>query len=296
MADVKQQHYLPQFYLKSFADAEGFLHVVRRCGGQLGSPYKGKTGRVCSKKYLHEVYRRSSTHGEAFYEKGIIEAELGSVENALAPSYRDLLCCLENGSLPDDYPDAIRKLMALIAFFIARSPKWLQLKRNEAGEVAARLLEKGLLDENDIGWMSDEDSRGELEALVELGIMDAALFSTAEGAPVWTLVDLMFDKDCCFFKSPGETAFITASFPAYVARASEGDTNPVAIYFPLSPRFAAVFREGTGEGLVCIEDASAELVTSLNRLLMNGNDAWEMLIASDRDVLDGLLKEYRISN
>ena len=152
------------------------------------------------------------------------------------------------------------------------------------------------MDENDIGQMSDEDSRGELEALVELGIMDAALFSTAEGAPMRTLVDLMFDKDCCFFKSPGETAFITASFPVYTAWASEADANPATIYFPLSPRFAVVFREGAGEGLVCIEDASVELVASLNRILMNGNDAWEMLIASDRDVLDGLLKKYRISN
>lgn len=296
MADVKQQHYLPQFYLKSFADAEGFLHVARRCEGQLGSPYKGKTGRVCSKKYLHEVRRRSLTHEEEFLKKGIIEAELGRVENALAPSYCDLLCCLENGSLPDDYPDAIEKLMALIAFFIARSPKWLQLKRNEAGDVAARLLENGLLDEGDIGRMPDGDSLEEFEALVELGIMDTALFSTAEGAPMRTLVDLMFDKDCCFLKSPGETAFITASFPVYAAWASEGDANPAAIYFPLSPRFAAVFREGTGEGLVCIEDASVELVVSLNRILMNENDAWEMLIASDGDVLAGLLKEYRISN
>ena len=250
MADVKQQHYLPQFYLKSFADAEGFLHVARRCEGQLGSPYKGKTGRVCSKKYLHEVRRRSLTHEEEFLKKGIIEAELGRVENALAPSYCDLLCCLENG----------------------------------------------LLDEVDIGRMPDGDSLEEFEALVELGIMDTALFSTAEGAPMRTLVDLMFDKDCCFLKSPGETAFITASFPVYAAWASEGDANPAAIYFPLSPRFAAVFREGTGEGLVCIEDASVELVVSLNRILMNENDAWEMLIASDGDVLAGLLKEYRISN
>lgn len=77
MTDVKQQHYLPQFYLKSFVDAEGFLHVARRCEGKLGSPYKGKTDCVCSKKYLHEVRRRSQTHGEELFEKGAIEAELG---------------------------------------------------------------------------------------------------------------------------------------------------------------------------------------------------------------------------
>lgn len=36
MTAVKQQHYLPQFYLRSFTDERGFLHVVRRSGDHLG--------------------------------------------------------------------------------------------------------------------------------------------------------------------------------------------------------------------------------------------------------------------
>lgn len=293
MTDVKQQHFLPQFYLKSFVDAGGFLHVIRRCDGQLGSPYKGKPDRVCSKKYLHEVRRRFPIHGEEFFEKGTIEAGLGKVESVLAPNYLNLLRCLENGSLPNDLPGSIGGLIALIAFFIARTPKWLQLKRDEAGDVAAKLLEKYSLDEGDIGQMTDGDSQEEFEALVELGIMDTALFSTAGGAPMRVLVELMLDKNCRFLKAPDKTAFITASFPVYAAWATEEDKGPAAIYFPLSPRFAAVFSKGAGDGSARTEDATIEQVASLNRILMNGNGIWETLIASDGDVLNSLLRDYQ---
>lgn len=295
MTDVKQQHFLPQFYLRLFVDADGFLHVVRRCDGQLGSPYKGKPDRVCSKKYLHEVRRRFPIHGEEFFEKGAIEAGLGKVESALAPNYLNLLRCLENGSLPNDFPGTIEGLIALIAFIVARTPEWLQLKRDEAGDDATKLMEKYSLGEGDIGRMPDGDSQGEFEALVELSIMDAALFSTADGAPMRALVELMFDKNCRFLKSQDGTAFITASSPVYAQWVSEEDKDPAAIYFPLSPRFAAVFNEDAGDESIRIEDASIELVASLNRTLMNGNDIWETLMASDGDVLNSLLKDYRLS-
>lgn len=294
MAAVKQQHYLPQFYLRSFADPLGFLHVARRLDGRLASPFKSRPNRVCSKKYLHEVKRRSTACDGEFLEKGLIEAALAKVEGVLAPSYRGLLYSLEDNRLPADCADAIDKLIVLIALFIARSPKWLQPRRNQAGDVADRLLKDGFLSEADGARMAEEGLWGEFEALVELGIMDTALFGTAAGSPMRTLIELMLDKDCLFLKSPDGVEFVTASLPVYAAWASEGDDDPVAIYFPLSPRFAVVFREAAEEDRsVCIADASDELVESLNRLLMNGSNAWDALIASSDAVLEGLSKEYR---
>ena len=108
-------------------------------------------------------------------------------------------------------------------------------------------------------------------------------------------IELMLGMNCRFLKSPDETAFITVSFPAHAEFTSEDDKNPAAVYFPLSHRFAVIFNEGTGDESICIEDASIELVASFNRILMNGNGIWGTLIASDGDVLNSLLKDYRFS-
>lgn len=93
MTAVKQQHYLPQFYLRSFTDERGFLHVVRRSGDHLGPIYESKPNRVCCQSYLHEVKRRSPGHEEEFIEKGSIETLLGKAETVLARRYCDLLRC-----------------------------------------------------------------------------------------------------------------------------------------------------------------------------------------------------------
>lgn len=294
MTAVKQQHYLPQFYLRSFTDERGFLHVVRRSGDHLGPIYESKPNRVCCQSYLHEVKRRSPGHEEEFIEKGSIETLLGKAETVLARRYCDLLRCLEDGRLPGDKSDFIEDLVALISFFVVRSPKWLQSKRNDAADVADRLSKVGFLSEGDIAQLSAEGLLGELEAFAELGIMDAALFSMADGAPMRTLAKLMLDMRCCFLKSVGRLEFATASFPVYFAWASETDELPAGVYFPLNPRFAVVLRKSarSGGGVAFIDDASDELVLSLNRTLMNGSDAWDALVASSGGALEDLAKGY----
>lgn len=212
----------------------------------------------------------------------------------LARRYCDLLRCLEDGRLPGDKSDFIEDLVALISFFVVGSPKWLQSKRNDAADVADRLSKVGLLSEGDIAQLSAEGLLGELEAFAELGIMDAALFSMADGAPMRTLAKLMLDMRCCFLKSVGRLEFVTASFPVYFAWASETDELPAGIYFPLNPRFAVVLRKSTrpGDGVAFIDDVFDELVLSLNRALMNRSDAWDALVASNGGVLEDLAKGY----
>lgn len=40
MSGVKNQHYVPRFYLKSFTDGTGFLSVVRRDTGGLNPSFE----------------------------------------------------------------------------------------------------------------------------------------------------------------------------------------------------------------------------------------------------------------
>lgn len=49
MPGVKNQHYVPRFYLKSFTDGLGFLSIVRRDASRLKSVFRTKPENVCGK-------------------------------------------------------------------------------------------------------------------------------------------------------------------------------------------------------------------------------------------------------
>lgn len=87
MSGVKNQHYVPRFYLRSFTDDSGYLSVVRRDAGVLKPVLRPKPENVCAENYLYEVKRRENVGGDDFIEKGVIEVALGKIENDLAPAY-----------------------------------------------------------------------------------------------------------------------------------------------------------------------------------------------------------------
>lgn len=296
MPDVKKQHYVPRFYLNSFTDGK-FLYTVRRDDGGLGSVFKTQPMKVCAERYLYEVKARAAGRGGAYIEKGSVERNLGKTENRLAPVYRKVLGCLDRRSFPGgmECTELITEMCCLIASFLVRNPGWLESVRGNASLRTEELLADGFLTEDDTRQMAEEGFADEFEAFVELAYLDTALFKTDEGSPLQALITLLLGMDCLFLVAPDDAEFITASLPAYAAWADERDHDPVGVYFPLSPRYAVVLRrKADSERLVSISPASKELVDSFNRCIMNGNGAWEVLIARDRVVLEELLVSYRI--
>lgn len=295
MPDVKMQHYVPRFYLNSFTDGK-FLYAVRRDNDDLGNIFKTQPMGICAERYLYEVRARAAGREDAYIEKGCAEKRLGNIESRLAPVYRRILECLDGGSFPGgpECVDLITEMCCLIASFIVRNPGWLEGVRGNASLRAEELLADGFLTEDDVRQMAEEGFAGEFEAFVELAYLDTALFKTDEGSPLQALIGLLLGMDCLFLVAPDDAEFITASLPVYAAWADERDHDPAGVYFPLSPRYAVVLRrKADSERLVSISHASKELVDSFNRCIMNGNGAWDALIARDRAVLEELLGSYR---
>ena len=296
MPDVKMQHYVPRFYLNSFTDGK-FLYAVRRDDDGLGNVFKTQPMGVCAERYLYEVRARTAEHDGSYIEKGSVERNLGKMESSLAPVYRKVLDCLDRRSFPRgmECAELITGMCCLIATFLVRNPGWLEGVRGNASLRAEELLGDGFLTDADVRQMAEEDFAGEFEAFVELAYLDTALFRTDEGSPLQALIGLLLGMDCLFFVAPDGAEFITASLPFYATWADERDHDPVGVYFPLSPRYAVVLRrKADSERLVSISHASKKLVDSFNRCIMNGNCAWDVLIARDRAVLEVLLGSYRI--
>lgn len=296
MSGVKNQHYVPRFYLKSFTDDAGYLSVIRRDAGGLKPVFRTKPENVCAENYLYEVKRRESVDMDGFIEKGVIEDALGKIENDLAPAYRLLLSYLDSEKLPEgeECVELITQLAFLLAFFIVRNPKWLNEVRGNAGAHSAELLSSGFFSDEDISQMVLAGYGGEFEAIVELAYLDTALFRLDKGAPLYDLLVLLLDMDCLFYIAPEGTEFVTTSLPVHIEWKDESDENPCGLYFPLSPRYAVVFGQRLEEErCVSISHLAAFAVDSFNRMLMNGDGLWEFLIARDRFCLERLIGQYQ---
>ena len=296
VSGVKNQHYVPRFYLKSFTDDSGYLSVVRRDAGGLKPVFRTKPENVCAENYLYEVKRRVSNGDDGFIEKGVIEDALGKIENNLAPAYRTLLSCLDSGKLPkgEECVALISRLAFLLASLIARSPKWLSRVRGNAGAHSVELLSNAFFSDKDISQMDLAGYGNEFEAIVELAYLDTALFRLDKGAPMYDLLVLLLDMDCLFYIAPEGFEFITSSLPVHAEWKEECDKDPCGFYFPLSPRYAVVFGQRMEEDrYVSITRMAAVEVDSFNRVLMNGDRLWEFLIAKDRLYLERLIGQYQ---
>lgn len=296
MPGVKNQHYVPRFYLRPFADDSGYLSVVRRDAGGLKPIFLTKPENVCAENHLYEVRRREALGEDGFVEKGVIEDALGKIENGLASAYRLLLSYLDSGKMPkgEACVELIAQLAFLLAFLIVRNPRWLNEVRVNAGAHSVELLSSGFFSDEDISQMDLAGYGDEFEAIVELAYLDTVLFRLDKGAPLYDLLVLLLDMDCCFYAAPEGSEFITTSLPAHAEWKDESDESPCGIYFPLSPRYAVVFRQRLEEERrVSTTRISSTEVDSFNRILMNGDGLWEFLIAKDRSCLERLIRQYR---
>ena len=87
---TKRQHFVPQFYLKQFTDAEGYLYCYRKTNKNIfhARPYD-----ICFKKYGYEVKRAVS--GQEFLLPNEIEKMFCSLER----EYSSILQNVVNKSL-----------------------------------------------------------------------------------------------------------------------------------------------------------------------------------------------------
>lgn len=190
MPGVKNQHYVPRFYLRSFTDDSGYLSVVRRDASGLKSVFRAKPENVCAENYLYEVRRREALGEDCFVEKGVIEDTFGKSENDLAPAYQSLLSYLDSEKLPkgDECVELITRLAFLLAFFVVRNPKWLNEVRGNSAARSVELLSSGFFSDEDILQMDLAGYGDEFEAIVELAYLDTALFRLDKGAPLYDLL------------------------------------------------------------------------------------------------------------
>lgn len=95
---TRNQHWIPQFYLRSFADEFGMLHVFRKDNSAY---FKTGTDNLCAKRDLYEIKHVDAVNdGDGkFYAQNFIENRLSEFEGRVGPLYRQFLSCCDCGEL-----------------------------------------------------------------------------------------------------------------------------------------------------------------------------------------------------
>lgn len=216
---------------------------------------------------------------------------LGKNEEIVASKYELLLSCLDVREFPnrDVTCEILDHLIYFISMLIVRNPVYLNGERDNADDFANQLKASGFLTEEDQTALKADGFEGEFNSIVEFVLQGIVLFNLTDDTPLHSLVSLMRGMDCCFCVAPDGSEFITSSYPVFAEWADRKDDDPYSIYFPLSPRYGAVFKRKTdGERLVSISPIVSSMVDTLNDALINGNDAWDCLISRDRERLDAI--------
>lgn len=104
MSKVKKQHYLPQFYLRNFADEKGRLCVV---DSNVDAPiYKSRVQDVAQGRYYYDFL------GDG--DNQTLEKMFSKMEDLIAPYFSDVLgLAADGGALRDVHKHAVHKFLEL---------------------------------------------------------------------------------------------------------------------------------------------------------------------------------------
>ena len=285
---TRKQHWVPQFYLRQFADGNGRLWACRRGSDKV---FSTRTEDICCERDLHEV-RFSEERGPSdFYMPNYVEDHLSEVEARLAKPYRRLLEGCDTGSV-----DQEGKLAAcfLISHLLVRHPRSIKEERQHISPLLSSWQKECEITPLEMKALEESGWRGDDKALVELAIEYVLLLSGDENTPLSRLFKLFASKRMCICKARVGANFISASTPYFII-GREGDSYEFDFAFmPLSGRYAAFFISSdsipafniSSDSIPAFNQLSLSEVDQLNQALLLNAPLWETAFAIAKQPLE----------
>ena len=139
---TRREHFIPQFYLKGFANNKNQVCALNKNDRDGNSIFHTKIKNICLKNDLYEV-RLKANVDKGYVERGAIENWLSSFEGRVRNAVVECgKLDLHDGDLfPSNFGDLAAGLQAFIANLIVRHPMWLN-SRKEAAEGYAETLQR----------------------------------------------------------------------------------------------------------------------------------------------------------
>lgn len=290
---TRKQHWIPQFYLRGFSDSKGQLQVYRAQEDHL---FATNIENVCAKRDLYEVeYTHCvSSDTNRHYAQNLVEQELSKTEKRIAPSYAQLLQCIQDGEPQGER--FIRGRMAacsLAANLIVRHPEALRAEREKAPEIALELQAGKPFTQDELALLEMTDWREDYSALAELAIQTALLFSDDEQAPCARIYEALAKKAFSVFEAPIGMRFVATSMPLFFVGPDDDSYDFDIAYMPLSDTYAAVFANPGRFPAYGRLDIPG--VMFLNRLLLLNCPYWNEAMTSAKGSLVRAIRDWKYS-
>lgn len=277
MGSKANHHFIPQFYLRGFADGVGRQAKLFTFDNESKNSFTTQVRNVGSRRYFNRV-EAEGVHPDA------LEDAFAEIDGEIAGYLAEVI---EARCFPTD--QHINSILNLIANISVRNPRLRENIARTHKELAKRIMDLSLATED--RWqslseqmkrdgvplkdsltyhdMKDFHERGEYEILINQTYLIGMEIELTE--PV---LDCLARRQWCFVTSPEGHDFITSDDPAVLSWkdgpregffSSPGHgLSDTLVYFPLSPRLALI---GTYDDLPSEITYQPLQVTSANTLV-----------------------------
>ena len=288
---TRKQHWVPQFYLRHFANSSGQLHAYSR---QKSSFFRTNCESLCCMRDLYEVKHADATDDatDRFYAQNLIEVKLSEFERRIAPLYDRFLERQKEGRREGDgYSDGKAAVCELAANIIVRHPISLRADKKCSRETAEELLRNVHLTPYELGLLDWSGWREDFQAVVELSAAATMLFSNDGNVPVNRIREAFLAKRFSILKAPVGLGFVTASMPMFIIGPEDDSYDFHLAYMPLSTEYAAVFSNRPLLPPFARLDFSG--TAYMNRLLLLNCEHWDVAISRGSDPLERAVRDWR---
>lgn len=281
---TRKQHWVPQFYLRHFADSNECLWAHRRNSDKI---FSTKVNGICYERDLHEIRFSESDKPTDFYMPNYIENRLSKIESCLARSYSKLLNDCDSFHLT---PDDQLALCFFIAHLLVRHPNLIKQEQERISpfftsrQIESEVTSAELKALEQSGWREDGN------ALVKLAVENVLLLSDNERAPLFRLYEQFANKRVCIYKARAGANFISTSALYFIIGPEDDSYEFDFAYMPLSSRYAALFT--SNDSIPVFNRLNLSEVDQLNQLLLLNSPIWETAFAQAKWPLEKVLSAH----
>ncbi|MGO5316920.1 DUF4238 domain-containing protein [Paraeggerthella sp. LCP19S3_G8] len=287
---MRKQHWVPQFYLRHFADSSGRLRVYKRSADIY---FYTKVENVCSKRDLYEVKYSDieADSADKYYAQNLIESKLSEDESRISVPYSRLLQCCKDATLEGDaFRRGRQAVCKLASSLIVRHPVAMLDGRSRAREESSLLQADGILTEEDSALLNWSGWKGGRKALTELSVAATMLFSEDGSVPANRIREAFFEKHFCILEAPIGSGFVTTSMPMFIIGPEDDSYDFDFAYMPLSSEYAALFTTDSSlESFYRLDFPHVEL---MNRLLLLNCKHWSVALSSGNGPLEHAVRDW----
>lgn len=236
MNKVKNQHYVPRFYLNYFTSSNKKIFVYDK---NIDKVFETSVDNIACQNYFYD----SDILQNNFLEEQYLEKFYSSIESEFAPYYMDFIAKIDANTKYEISEEDKQTISRFLSFQIERTSEHREVLRQFTFALKDQLLEKGVSEEQlvklgfNINGLNPKDLH--IESIIHNNDF-RTVFSEVIQKHIWIILENNTNLPFLTSDNPiAKKANIFDKYRSYGGFASKG----IEIIFPINPKYLLVFCE-----------------------------------------------------